>query len=46
MPADTTLPQQPSAHHGNGDAPYPCSTTLPILTTPSPADAGFSFWRT
>jgi len=26
MPADTTLPQAPSAHHGNGDAPYPCST--------------------
>jgi hypothetical protein len=25
MPADTSLPQAPSAHHGDGDAPYPCS---------------------
>lgn len=25
MPADNSLSQAPSAHHGNGDAPYACS---------------------
>ena len=25
MPADASISSAPSAHHGNGDAPYPCS---------------------
>lgn len=25
MPADSSITQGPSAKHGNGDAPYPCS---------------------
>ena len=25
MPADTTIPQAPSRHHGDASAPYPCS---------------------
>ena len=26
MPADPSIPQKSSARHGNGDAPYVCST--------------------
>lgn len=26
MPADPSIPSAPSARHGNGDAPYACST--------------------
>lgn len=29
MPADPSIPSGPSAHHGNGDAPYPCSVKGP-----------------
>lgn len=26
MPADPSITSAPSEHHGNGDAPYPCSS--------------------
>ena len=37
MPADPSITSDPSAHHGNGDAPYPCSTRAA-----APAHAEFS----
>lgn len=37
MPADPSIPSAPSAHHGNGDAPYPCSSRAS-----APAHAAFA----
>ena len=37
MPADDSSPQEPSKHHGNGDAPYHC-----YKGDEKPAIAGFA----
>ena len=40
MPADNTISQDPSAKHGNGNAPYPCSTQP---EPPGPREAKWAF---
>lgn len=40
MPADPSIPSAPSAHHGNGDAPYLCSSRP---SAPAHADWSLSY---
>ena len=41
MPADHTLPQEPSIHHGDGRAPYPCASGLRPPGAPWSMDYGY-----